>query len=50
MNIYLTMTPGEHGAGQMIEWAGGEMAVKGERGMGQPPRRWWRRPIRTSSC
>jgi len=34
MNVYLTMT-GASIAGRMIEWAGGEMAVKGERGMVQ---------------
>lgn len=34
MNIYLTMTANST-AGKMIEWAGGEMAVKGERGMVQ---------------
>jgi iron complex transport system substrate-binding protein len=33
-NIYLTMTNAGT-AGHMIEWAGGEMAVKGERGMVQ---------------
>ncbi len=34
MNVYLTMTKAST-AGRMIEWAGGEMAVKGERGMVQ---------------
>jgi iron complex transport system substrate-binding protein len=34
MNVYLTMTRTSV-AGRMIEWAGGEMAVKGERGMVQ---------------
>jgi iron complex transport system substrate-binding protein len=34
MNVYLTMTAASI-AGRMIEWAGGEMAVKGERGMVQ---------------
>lgn len=33
-NIYLTMTNSSN-AGKMIEWAGGEMAIKGERGMMQ---------------
>lgn len=33
-NIYLTMTSGSN-AGKMIEWAGGEMAIDGERGMMQ---------------
>lgn len=33
-NIYLTMTSAST-AGKMIEWAGGEMAVKGTRGMVQ---------------
>jgi iron complex transport system substrate-binding protein len=32
MNVYLTMTQAST-AGRMIEWAGGQMAVKGERGM-----------------
>ena len=32
MNLYLSMTNAST-AGKMIEWAGGEMAVKGERGM-----------------
>jgi iron complex transport system substrate-binding protein len=31
-SVYLTMT-NKSTAGKMIEWAGGEMAVKGERGM-----------------
>jgi iron complex transport system substrate-binding protein len=34
MNVYLTMTRASI-AGRMIEWAGGEMAVQGERGMVQ---------------
>ena len=34
MNIYLTMTRASI-AGRMIEWAGGEMAVEGQRGMVQ---------------
>jgi iron complex transport system substrate-binding protein len=34
MNVYLTMTKASV-AGRMIEWAGGEMAVQGERGMVQ---------------
>lgn len=33
-NIYLTMTSGSN-AGKLIEWAGGEMAIDGERGMMQ---------------
>jgi iron complex transport system substrate-binding protein len=33
-NVYLTMTSAST-AGKMIQWAGGEMAVKGERGMVQ---------------
>jgi iron complex transport system substrate-binding protein len=32
MNVYLAMTSAST-AGRMIEWAGGELAVKGERGM-----------------
>jgi iron complex transport system substrate-binding protein len=34
MNVYLTITQAST-AGRMIEWAGGQMAVKGERGMVQ---------------
>ena len=34
MNVYLAMTRSST-AGQMIEWAGGEVAVEGERGMVQ---------------
>jgi len=34
MNVYLTMTKASTAA-RMIEWAGGEMAVEGERGMVQ---------------
>lgn len=34
MNIYLTMTSASV-AGRMIEWAGGQMAVEGQRGMVQ---------------
>jgi len=34
MNVYLTMTSAST-AGRMIAWAGGEMAVRGERGMVQ---------------